>query len=125
MEADKIEQRQVLIYKDVKKQPEIELKSKIDKELVILDALKNRNITVNIRNAAEKIEKYPVTIQKLVWRALHYKCEIETRSSMHPTTQKFYEKLIKYNEAFNQTQKLILKMCNKYNFNGIIIESII
>ena len=71
---------------------------------------------------AEKIEKYPVAIQKLIWRALYYKCEIKTRNSMRPTTHKYYEKHAKYTEAFKQTQKLILKMCKKYNINGIIIN---
>ena len=124
MEDVNIEQRQVLLYKNVKKYPDIELQYRIENEKVVLNTLKNQNITVNIRNAAEKIEEYPLAIQKLVWRALHYKCEIETRSSIRPTTQKFYEKLTKYSEAFKQTQKLILKMCKKYNFNGIIIESV-
>ena len=43
---------------------------------------------------------------------------------MQPTTSKYYEKLAKYKEALKQTQKLILKMCVKYNFNDIIIENV-
>jgi len=81
-----------------------------------------RGVTVNIRNAAEKIEDYPEIIQKLVWRALQYQCEIKTRQSESLTTSKDYEKLTKYIEAFRQTQKLILKMCKKRNLRRIIIE---
>lgn len=122
MEADKIEQRQVLVHKNLKKHLETKVLSRKDKEQVVLD-LEKEFITVNIYNTAEKIEEYPVNIQKLVWRALHYKCEIEIRNSILPTTPKHYEKLAKYKEAFKQTQKLILKMCAKYHFNDIIIES--
>ena len=81
-------------------------------------------ISVNKFNAAVNIEEYPIAIQKLVWRALHYQCEIEIRNQMRPTTSKHYEKLTKYKEALKQTQKLILKMCTKYNFNDIIIENV-
>ena len=123
MEADKIEQRQVLVYKKLNNQPKTEVQYRIQKEQSVLDQQKEFFITVNICNAAQKIEEYPIVIQKLVWRALYYKCEIETRNSMPPTTLKYYEKLAKFIEVFNQTQKLILKLCVKYNFNDVIIEN--
>ncbi len=108
--------KQILIHKNLKKSAEqkvipITIKVEIEK-----------SVSVNICNAAEKIESYPETIQKLVWRALHYKCEIETRQSMLPTSPKDYEKLTRYIEAFRQTQKLILKMCRRQKLRGIIIE---
>lgn len=79
-------------------------------------------VMINICNAAERIKDYPEIIQKLVWRGLQYKCEIETRNSESPTTLKYYEKLEKYIEALEQTQKIILKMCKKYNLNEIVIK---
>jgi len=108
--------KQILIHKDLEKVAEqkvtpVTIKVEIEK-----------CITVNICNAAEKIENYPEAVQKLVWRALPYKCEIETRQSMSPTSPEHYEKLTKYIETFRQTQKLILKMCRRQNLRGIIIE---
>lgn len=82
----------------------------------------DRMITVNKWNASEKIEGYPEDIQKLVWRVLHYKCEIKTRQSMSPRTYKDYEKLTKYIETFRHTQQLIIKMCKRNNLEWIIIE---
>jgi len=78
---------------------------------------------VDVCNAAEKIKDYPEPIQKLVWRALHYQCEIETRRSKPLRTSKDYEKLTKYIEAFRQTKKLIMKMCKKRNLRWIIIKN--
>ena len=91
-------------------------------KLVVLDIQKRPHITVNICNASEKIEEYPEVIQKLVWRALHYKCEIETRQSITSNTPELYEKLMRYIEAFRQSQTLILKMCKKRNLRGIFID---
>lgn len=79
-------------------------------------------LTVNELNASEKIEGYPVAIQKLVWGALHYKCEIKARLSMSLRTPKDYEKLTKYIETFRHTQQLIIKMCKRHNLEWIIIE---
>lgn len=122
MEDDKIEQRQVLLYKNANKTLETELQYRIKLEPVVLEIQKGKCITVNICNAAEKIEEYPEAIQKLVWRTLRYKCEIETRRSITLNTTEHYEKLTKYIEAFRQSQKLIIKMCKKRNLGGIFIE---
>ena len=123
MEDDKIRQKQVLVYKNADEILESELQYSIKQKPIILDIQKGQFITVNICNAAEKIEKYPEAIQKLVWRALQYRCDIEVRQSMSPTTTKHYEKLAKYIEAFNQTQKLIEKICKRKNLTPIIIEN--
>ena len=109
--------KQILLHRDLdtaveQKVAPVTLKVEIEKQLI-----------VNICSAAEKIEEYPITIQKLVWRALHYKCEIEARLSMNLTSSKNSEKLTKYFEAFKQTQKLILKMCKRQNLRGIVIEN--
>ena len=84
-----------------------------------------KDVTVNICNAAEKIESYPENIQKLVWRALHYQCEIKTRRSEFlrspQPTAKDNEKLTKYIEVFRRTQQMIIKMCRKRDLKWIII----
>lgn len=109
----KMEQKQVLSYGDTKK---------ILKPIVLE---KGKCLTVNECNAAEKIKDYPEAIQKLVWRALHYKCEINALQSMSLRTSKDYEKLTKYIETFRHTQQLICKMCKRQNprcLRWIIIE---
>lgn len=108
--------KQILVHKDLEKVAE----QKVTPVTLTLEITKC--ITVNICNAAEKIEEYPEAVQKLVWRALHYKCEIETRQSMPLSSPEHYVKLTKYIEAFRQTQKLILKMCRRRKLRGIIIE---
>ena len=108
--------KQILIYKDLEKTVEPDLIP------VTLEVEIEEFETVNICTAAEKIENYPESIQKLVWRALHYKCEIETRLQQLIRSSEHPEKLTKYIEAFRQTQKLILKMCKRQNLRGIIIE---
>ena len=108
--------KQILVYKELEQVVEQKVTP------VTLTVEITKCITVNICNAAEKIEEYPENVQKLVWRALHYKCEIETRRSMPPTSSEHYEKLTKYIDAFRQTQKLILKMCMRQKFRDIIIE---
>ena len=93
--------RQISVHKDLEK---------VTKQEVIPVTLKveiEKQITVNICNATEKIEDYPEAIQKLVWRALQYKCEIDTRRSAGLITPEHYEKLSNYIEAFRQSQKLI------------------
>lgn len=120
MEDDKIKQKQVLVYNGPKKNSKPKIQYTIEVEPVVLD--KRKRVTVNICDAAEKIEVYPDTIQKLVWRALHYKCEIETRQAGYLGTYKHCEKLMKYIEAFRHVQLTIIKMCKKRNFNPIIIE---
>jgi hypothetical protein len=108
--------RQIPVYKDLEK---------VTEKKVIPVTLKvevEKYVTVNICNAAEKIADYPEPIQKLVWRALHYKCEIGTRRSMSLSSLKHCEKITKYIEAFRQTQKLIFKMCRRQKLIGIIIE---
>ena len=100
--------------------PQLQYRIKLEPD--VLKIQKGQSITVNICNAAEKIEEYPEAIQKLVWRALHYKCEIETRRSNTLNTKEHYEKLTKYIEAFRQSQKLILKMCKKRKLKGIFID---
>jgi len=117
-----MEQKQVLIHKNEKKVLKPKLEYNVKVESVVLDKQKDRCVTVNICNAAEKIEDYPEPIQKLVWRALQYKCEIEARRSMSLVSPTHYEKLTKYIETFRHTQQLILKMCKKRNIVGIIIE---
>lgn len=80
-------------------------------------------LTVNMLNAAEMIGNYPESIQKLVWKALHYKCEIDARQTIG--SRRYYkecEELTKYAEVFRPTQKLILKMCNRHNLKWIVIE---
>lgn len=89
---------------------------------VTLKVTVEKCVTVNICNAAEKIADYREAIQKLVWRALHYKCEIETRQAMPMSSPKLCEKLTKYIEAFRQTQKLIFKRCRRQKLGRIIIE---
>lgn len=79
--------------------------------------------TVDMMNASELIGDYPESIQKLVWRALHYKCEIDARRSIDVRQYgKECEKLTKYVEAFRNTQQLIIKMCKRHNLKWIIIE---
>jgi len=116
-------QKQVLMYKNANENLETELQYSIKQKPYVLEIQKEQFITVNICNAAEKIEEYPKAIQKLVWRELQYGCDIEVRQSMFPTTTKHYEKLAKYIEAFFQTQKLIEKMCKRKNLPPIIIEN--
>ena len=108
--------KQILVHKDLEKVVE----QKVTPVTLTLEIAKC--ITVNICNAAEKIEEYPEAVQKLVWRALHYKCEIETRQSMPLSAPEHYVKPTKYIEAFRQTQKLILKMCRRQKLRGSIIE---
>ena len=123
MEDDTIRQRQVLVYNNADETLEIELQYSIKQKPVVLGIRKEQFITVNICNAAEKIEEYSEAIQKLVWRALQYRCDIEVRQSISPTTTKHYEKIAKYIEAFNQTQKLVEKICKRKNLPPIIIEN--
>lgn len=110
--------RQILIHKDLEKSAEKKIKP------VTLKVEIEKSIKVNICNDAEKIEEYPEAVQKLVCRALHYKCEIETRLSMSPTSPEHYEKLTKYIEAFRQTQKLILKMCRRQSLGGLLLKEV-
>jgi hypothetical protein len=108
--------RQIPIHKGLEK---------VTEQKVIPVTLKvavEKCVTVNICNAAEKIAEYPEAVQKLVWRALQYKCEIEARRSAGLITPEHYEKLTKYIEVFRRTQKLIYKMCRKQNLRDIVIE---
>ena len=123
MEDDTIRQKQVLTYKNTDETLETELQYIDRQKPVVLEIQKRQFITVNICNAAEKIAGYPEALQKLVWRALQYRCDIEIRQSSSPTNIKHYEKLAKYIEAFNKTQKLIEKMCKRKNLPLIIIEN--
>lgn len=114
------------IRKDMKKDLGLELPETQRSTPYALKTETKKGVTVNICNAAEKIGDYPEAVQKLVWGALHYQCEIETRRSkslrsLQPTA-KDYEKLTEYFMALRQAQKLILKMCKKCNLGGIIIE---
>ena len=87
------------------------------------DIAKGQHITINDRTAAEKIGEYPEAIQKLVWRALYYKREIETRKSM--TLGRWSEentKLSRYIDSFRHAQQLILKMCKRRNLRPIVID---
>ena len=107
---------QILVHKEL----EEVIEQKVILKTLIVEV--TEIITVNICTAAEKIEAYPEAIQKLVWKALQYKCEIETRQSMSPASSEHYKKLMKYIEAFRQTKKLILQMCKRQNLGEIIIE---
>ena len=107
-----MEQKQVLSYGDTKK---------ILKPIVLE---KGKCLTVNECNAAEKIKDYPEAIQKLVWIALHYKCEINALQSMPLRTYEDAEKLTKYIETFRQTQQLIFKMCKGQNSRCLRLISI-
>lgn len=100
------ESSQILIYEVAEKEKSID-----------------KILTVNIMNASEKIEEYPESIQKLVWRALQYKCEIDARRSSMDSREyyKNCEKLTNYIEAFRHTQQLIIKMCKRHNLKWIII----
>ena len=82
-------------------------------------------LIITDRDAAQKIEKYPDAIQKLVWRALYYKREIETRNSIPFGTQNGeYEKLTKFIESYRHAQQLIIKLCKKQDLRPIIIDGV-
>ena len=115
-------QKQVLIYSDDKNKIKTELLHPTILKPVILDLKKRQQIVINECTAAEKIESYPESIQKLVWRALYYKNEIRVRKAMFLRGNEQDEKLAKFIEAFRRTQQLILKMCKRRNLEGIIIE---
>jgi hypothetical protein len=108
--------QQITVYKDWKKATQQKVIP------VTIKVAVEKRVTVNICNATEKIEDYLEAIQKLVWRALQYKCEIDSRRSTGLITPEHYEKLTKYIEAFRQTQKLIFKMCRRRNLGDIVIE---
>ena len=118
----KTEQKQVLIYNDAKDKIKTELLHPTILKTVILDLKKRQQLLINECNAAEKIECYPESIQKLVWRALYYKNEIRARKAMFLRGCKQDDKLARYIEAFRHTQQLILKMCKRQDLEGIIIE---
>jgi len=115
-------QKKALIYSDVKNKLKTELLCPIISKPVILDIKKGQQILVNECNAAEEIESYPESIQKLVWRALYYKNEIKARQSLFFKGNIEDQKLTNFIEALRQTQQLILKMCKKRNLMRIIIE---
>ena len=88
-----------------------------------LDYDDGQRLLVSARDAAQKIEKYPEAIQKLVWRALYYKREIKTRQPAPLGIQNGeYEKLTKYIVSFRHAQNLILKMCKKRDLKPILID---
>jgi len=110
--------KQILIYKD--------LEINTDKK-ILLDTFKDEienYLKINKCNAAEKIENYPESIQKLIWRTFYFKSEIDTRLQQLNISTKDLEKINKFIEAYNQTQRLILKMCKRQNIKGIIIEEV-
>ena len=111
-----------MIYNDAKDKIKTELLHPTILKPVILDLKKGQQLLINEGNAAEKIECYPESIQKLVWRALYYKNEIRARKAMFLRGCKQDEKLARYIEAFRHTQQLILKMCKRHDLEGIIIE---
>lgn len=115
-------QKQFVIYRKVKNKLKPEFSSPTKLKPVLLDIEKVEQKLINEYNAAEKIESYPESIQKLVWRALYYKNEIKTRLPMFYMVCAEDEKLTKFIEAFRQTHQLILKMCKKQNLKRIIIE---
>jgi len=86
------------------------------------DIEKVQHLTVNDRTAAEKMEEYPEAIQKLVWRALYYKREIETRQSA-PWGRRCEDDatILKYIESLRHVQRLILKACKRQNLRPIVI----
>ena len=62
----------------------------------ILDVKKGQQTQINEYNAAEKIERLPLSIQKLVWRALYYRNEIRARKPMFLRGDREDEKLSKF-----------------------------
>jgi len=119
---DIIKEIQILIHKDIYRDTKQVLKPNIQYHIKAKPIVLSKEITVNECNAAEKIKGYPEAIQKLVWRALQYKCEIKARRSMPMRTNEDYTKLTKYIETFRHTQQLIIKMCKRKNLGWIIIE---
>ena len=108
-----MEQKKFLSYADTKK---------ILKPTILENG---KCLTVNECSAAEKIKDYPEDIQKLVWKALRYKCEINALRSTSLRTYNDYERLTKYIDTFRNTQQLIFKMCKKQQhrcLRWIIIE---
>lgn len=122
---EKMQESQILIHKDIYRDTKQVLKPNKQYYIKVKSVVLSKEITVNECNAAEKIKDYPEAIQKLVWIALHYKCEINALQSMSLRTSKDYEKLTKYIEAFRHTKQLICKMCKRQNprcLRWIIIE---
>ena len=120
----KIEQKHPKTNRNAKRDLQPNLQWTKKSEPIAFDYDKEKQLIITDRDAAEKIEEYPDAIQKLVWRALYYKREIENRQ---PTTLGIiqngeYEKLTKYIESFRHAQNLILKMCKKWDLMPIIID---
>ena len=101
----------------------INTQSIIEGKANVFNLKKAHHITVNDRNAAERIERYPEAIQKLVWRALYYKREIETRQKSGSWGWRHDDvKLTKFIESFKHVQQLILKTCKRQNLKQIVID---
>jgi hypothetical protein len=114
--------RQILVHRDMGKGLKLDLQYNTKVTPIVLDVKKGQCITVNVCNAAEKIKNYPETIQKLVWRALHYKCEVNTRQPTSSCSHEDYMMFTEYVEAFRHAQQLIMKMCKSLGLGCIIIE---
>ena len=117
-----MQESQILIHKDIYRDTKQVLKPNKQYYIKVKSVVLSKEITVNECNAAEKIKDYPEAISKLVWRALHYKCEIKARRSMPMRTNEDYTKLTEYIKTFRHTQQLIIKMCKRKNLGWIIIE---
>lgn len=119
-----MKRKKALVDRDVKKDLNLDLQYIIEGKPTVFNLEKAQHITVNDRNAAVRIERYPEAVQKLVWRALYYKREIETRQKPGSWMWRHEDdvKLSKFIESFKHVQQLILKMCKRRNLRLIVID---
>ena len=122
-DKDKMEQKYARISRNAKRHLQLDLQYIKKSPPFGFDHDKGLQLIITDRDAAQKIEKHPDAIQKLVWRALYYKREIEARNSIALGVQNGeYEKLTKFIESYRHAQQLIIKLCKKHGLRPIIID---